>query len=139
MRFFSLFIAIYLFNMATSVAYNNCNTNDNCRGTWVCVGGTASNNSNAQPVFTGVCKPNIVMKQVCLLYNLVTGVFGKGMTLLAIAAFGGQFFVKEVGGVDGIKWREFLALTIGIAFIFGAPSIINLITKSNTPFCQMKN
>jgi type IV secretory pathway VirB2 component (pilin) len=80
------------------------------------------------------------MRQVCLIYNIATGVFGKAMTLLAIAAFGGKFLLHagsgggSVGG--GVKWQELLTIFIGVAFIFGAPQIINIITKNSSPFCD---
>jgi type IV secretory pathway VirB2 component (pilin) len=136
MNFLKIVIAIYIINIPTAFAAQKCNSNDDCRQTWVCINGTANNGNDSASVFTGVCKPNIVMRQVCLLYNIATGVFGKAMTLLAIAAFGGKFLLHATDGGHSVKWQELLAIVVGVAFIFGAPQIINVITKSSTPFCD---
>jgi type IV secretory pathway VirB2 component (pilin) len=137
MRFFVFVILFYIINIPTVFAVQKCNSNDDCRQTWICVNGTANNGNQNGSVFTGICKPNIVMRQVCLIYNLATGVFGKAMTLLAIAAFGGKYLLHAGdSGPTGIKWQELLTIFIGIAFIFGAPQIINIITKNSSPFCD---
>ena len=130
MKLFAIFTGFYLLNVPTAFALQSCNSNVDCRGSWICVGGTAA---NGESNYTGICRPNIIMRQVCLVYNLATGVFGKGLTLLAIAVFGGKFLLQGSGGV---KVEALLAFAIGLAFVFGAPVIINLITSQHGAMCD---
>ncbi len=136
MIFFKLILFFYLFNTSSALALNACNTNDDCRSSWICVNGSAQNGLSASgATLTGICQPNIVLRQVCIVYNVATGVFGKAITLLAIFAFGSKFLLKDLGGTHGTRWTELLALVFGISFVFGAPQIINLISKGSGTFC----
>ncbi len=76
-------------------AVYRCNTNDHCKSTWVCIGGTA-NLGDAN--FTGYCKPNIVVKQICYFHRFLSGKFGAAITILAIASLALAFLLVKLNG-----------------------------------------
>ncbi len=106
-----------------------CNSNKNCKLTWICVGGTADNGPRN---FTGTCKPNLVTKQICYFHGILSGQFGKMLTVLAVASLSVGFFAGK------IEWPALITLAFGAAFVLASISIVNLVTNSRGSLCDFR-
>jgi type IV secretory pathway VirB2 component (pilin) len=130
-----LFIAIFLLTISASMPAKAstatiCNTNDHCRLTWVCIGGTAAN-GNAN--YTGKCKPNMAMRQMCYVYKIVSGKFGRIVVLIAISSLAIGFFAGK------IEWKMLFATVLGTVFIIGGSQVLSFIIRDNRALCDFSN
>jgi len=65
---------------------------------------------------------NALTKVLCNVYKVVTGKAGKTFAAFAIISAGIGFFTGK------LQWGLLIALTLGIAAIFGSPTIVSAIT-----------
>ncbi len=69
---------------------------------------------------------NALTKVLCNVYKVVTGKAGKTFAAFAIISAGIGFFTGK------LQWGLLIALTLGIAAIFGSPTIVAAITGDGT-------
>jgi type IV secretory pathway VirB2 component (pilin) len=68
---------------------------------------------------------NDMVKVLCNALNLITGGIGKTVAAFSIIALGIGFFGGKV------SYAAMISVTIGIAALFGAPTIVNLVAGGN--------
>jgi len=73
---------------------------------------------------------NALVSGICNAYQIVTGKAGKVFAAFAVIATGVGFFTGKV------QWGLIISLVLGIAAIFGAPSIVSAITGDSQPICS---
>jgi len=73
---------------------------------------------------------NAMTEVLCRVLNLVTGGIGKTFAAFAIIALGVGFFGGKV------SYAAMIGVTLGIAAMFGAPAIINLMTGGTAFDCK---
>jgi len=79
---------------------------------------------------TPTVEQNAMVDVLCNALKLVTGGIGKTIAAFVIIALGVGFFGGKV------SYAAMIAVTLGIAAMFGAPAIVNLITGSDTVICE---
>ena len=106
-----------------------CNFNSQCRPGFVCVGGfgAASDSSYLQ----GCCEPILPLRQVCLFHNLLTGIYGKGITALVIISMGMALIFGK------LQWRSLVLVFAGIVCVFGSYQVVRLLTGYNYMYCEL--
>lgn len=112
--------------------YSKCNTTDHCRFGFVCTGGNPSlANTNDIQFMTGVCRPNIVLRQLCLIHEVKNGLIGKSLVAMAIISLGGLFLFGKV------DHKPIIFLAIAIGMIFGSMEVIYLIIGERLESCEL--
>jgi len=124
-----LLLLLYTFGSVAEASYR-CNSNDHCMKAWVCIGGTANNGDSS---FTGTCRPNAVLTQVCNVHHIASSKFAKAVFLLALVMLSVEFFSAKV------EWTKFVTIVIGTALVFGSLQIVALVTSDYRPACQFRN
>jgi len=76
-------------------------------------------NANTQ---SSLAEDNALTRVLCNVFKVVTGKAGKTFAAFAIISAGVGFFTGK------LQWGLLIALTLGIAAIFGAPTIVSAIT-----------
>jgi len=71
---------------------------------------------------SSLSEDNALTRVLCNVYKVVTGKAGKTFAAFAIISAGIGFFTGK------LQWGLLIALTLGIAAIFGAPTIVSAIT-----------
>jgi len=96
----------------------------------ICVGANA--NATVQPGDSAASSSsnNALVSGICNAYRIVTGKAGKVFAAFAVIAAGVGFFTGKV------QWGLIISLVLGIAAIFGAPSIVSAITGDGQPICS---
>lgn len=77
---------------------------------------------NATGTSSSLAEDNALTKVLCNVYKVVTGKAGKTFAAFAIISAGIGFFTGK------LQWGLLIALTLGIAAIFGSPTIVSAIT-----------
>ena len=75
---------------------------------------------------SSLAEDNALTRVLCNVYKVVTGKAGKTFAAFAIISAGIGFFTGK------LQWGLLIALTLGIAAIFGAPTIVGAITGNGT-------
>jgi type IV secretory pathway VirB2 component (pilin) len=73
---------------------------------------------------------NALVGVLCNTLDLVTGGTGKTLAAFAVVALGIGFFLGKV------SWGLMLAVALGIAALFGAPTIVNALGGGNAWGCE---
>lgn len=110
--------------------FQKCNTTDDCRVGFVCVGGWASLNAYATVYQAGNCKPTVILRHICMAYELETGVMSKGIVVMAIISLGGTFLF---GKIDA---KPIIMIAIAIGLIFGGLQVMYLFTGDRFETCE---
>ena len=76
---------------------------------------------------------NTMTSMLCGGYNVFSGTIGKMLAVFAIVALGVGLFMGKV------TWGLVFAVALGIGAIFGARSIVNLITGGGGQLCSNVN
>ena len=97
--------------------------------------GIALNNSSsqalAQPTTSGTTvDDNFFVYSICKAYATMTGKGGKAFAAIAIISCAIGFFTGKV------SWGLLIAVSLGIAVMFGAPSIIGLLGGGSFSSCN---
>ena len=93
---------------------------------------SSSQIANAQSVtsVSASADDNALTRVLCNVMKIVTGNAGKTFAAFAIISAGIGFFTGK------LQWGLLIALTLGIAAIFGAPKIVSAITGESTTECS---
>jgi type IV secretory pathway VirB2 component (pilin) len=83
-------------------------------------------NATTPPPQSSLAEDNALTRVLCNVYRVVTGKAGKTFAAFAIISAGIGFFTGK------LQWGLLIALTLGIAAIFGAPTIVSAITGDST-------
>ena len=75
---------------------------------------------------SSLAEDNALTRVLCNVYKVVTGKAGKTFAAFAIISAGIGFFTGK------LQWGLLIALTLGIAAIFGSPTIVAAITGDGT-------
>lgn len=75
---------------------------------------------------SGIWNPTYAM---CAVYRYAAGPIGKTLALLCLVMIGISFFMSKV------SWTTALSVALGISAIFGAPTIVNLLTGGGGDGC----
>lgn len=116
-----------------------CKTDSDCN----VLGRSKCNTSFATPVAyleaddtLGVCssssgttEDNVLGDFLCKIIKTVTGKVGRGIVAIVIIVVGMMFFTGKV------SWNAMLATGLGVGTVFGAPSLVGLIT-GGTLICK---
>jgi type IV secretory pathway VirB2 component (pilin) len=73
---------------------------------------------------------DVFISEFCNAYNIVTGNAGKAFAAFAIVSVGIGFFTGKV------SWGLMIGVTVGIASIFGAPSIVSALSGKESFVCR---
>ena len=74
--------------------------------------------------------PNALEVVLCNALALVTGGVGRTIAAFGVISLGAGFFMGK------INWSTMLAMALGIAVLFGAPTIVGAIAGGDTDFCE---
>ena len=92
---------------------------------------SSSQIANAQmSSISATADDNALTRVLCNVMKIVTGNAGKTFAAFAIISAGIGFFTGK------LQWGLLIALTLGIAAIFGAPKIVSAITGENATECS---
>ncbi len=126
-------------NPVSSVGYcvlkettGKCNTNLDCRYGFVCTGGIG-NNVGSQTLKNGICKPTIVLRQICLLIQITNGIIARGTVALCLISLTMAFLFGKM------DYKPLIAFAIGVALIFGSFQVMFLITGDRYESCDLIN
>lgn len=114
-----------------------CNSNDECRSGFVCIGGTASRTAEAENSLnyveeqTGCCEPMLVIRQICLFHNLLSGAIGYAITALVVITTGVSFLLGKV------EFKKLMTIFIGIVCIYGSYQMVSLLTGYDYMVCEL--
>ena len=78
---------------------------------------------------TATADDNILVQTMCNALNIITGSGGKAFAAFAIISVGIGFFTGKV------SWGLLIGVAMGIAAMFGAPSIVSAITGKSVFNC----
>jgi len=87
---------------------------------------SGSPSSSTSGSASSLAEDNALTRVLCNVFKLVTGKAGKTFAAFAIISAGVGFFTGK------LQWGLLIALTLGIAAIFGAPTIVSAITGDNS-------
>ena len=96
----------------------------------------AQNSGSSQPASaqtsatSASADDNALTRVLCNVMRIVTGNAGKTFAAFAIISAGIGFFTGK------LQWGLLIALTLGIAAIFGAPKIVSAITGESATECS---
>jgi len=79
---------------------------------------------------SSLAEDNAITRVLCNVYKLVTGKAGKTFAAFAVISAGIGFFTGK------LQWGLLIALTLGIAAIFGSQTIVSAITGERTVLCE---
>jgi len=88
-----------------------------------------SSDAFAQSTITTSANNNALVDTMCSVMKLVTGSAGKAFAAFAIISVGIGFFTGKV------SWGLMIAVALGIAAMFGAPSIVSAISGKGAFSC----
>ena len=114
-----------------------CNINDECRAGFVCIGGTAENSKYAESSLnyieqqTGCCEPMLIIRQICLFHNLLSGAIGYAVTALIIITTGVSFLLGKV------EFKKLITIFIGVVCIYGSYQVVALLTGYDYMVCEL--
>lgn len=95
----------------------------------VLVAGVASD-AEAQTAYTSTSTDsNALTKTMCNAMKLVTGNAGKAFAAFAIISLGIGFFTGK------ISWGLMIGVSMGIAAMFGAPSVVSALSGTSSVDC----
>ncbi len=95
----------------------------------VLVAGVASD-ANAQTAYTSTSTDtNALSTTMCNAMKLVTGNAGKAFAAFAIISLGIGFFTGK------ISWGLMIGVSMGIAAMFGAPSVVSALSGKSSVDC----
>jgi len=86
---------------------------------------SGSPSSSTSGSASSLAEDNALTRVLCNVFKLVTGKAGKTFAAFAIISAGVGFFTGK------LQWGLLIALTLGIAAIFGAPTIVSAITGNS--------
>ena len=72
---------------------------------------------------------NALVTVMCNALNLITGGVGRTIAAFAVISLGAGFFMGK------INWSTMLAMALGIAALFGAPTLVNAIAGGDEDPC----
>jgi type IV secretory pathway VirB2 component (pilin) len=78
---------------------------------------------------SGTTEDNVLGDFLCKIIKTVTGKVGRGIVAIVIIVVGMMFFTGKV------SWNAMLATGLGVGTVFGAPSLVGLIT-GGTLICK---
>lgn len=85
--------------------------------------------ASAQTTTTATADSNILVTTMCNALKIITGSGGKAFAAFAIISVGIGFFTGKV------SWGLLIGVAMGIAAMFGAPSIVSAITGKSVFEC----
>lgn len=85
--------------------------------------------ANAASAVSGDVNSNALVTTMCQAMQLVTGNAGKAFAAFAIISMGIGFFTGK------ISWGLMIGLALGIAAMFGAPTIVSALSGKNAYDC----
>lgn len=85
--------------------------------------------AHAQSAVSGDVNDNALVTTMCKAMQLVTGNAGKAFAAFAIISMGIGFFTGK------ISWGLMIGLALGIAAMFGAPTIVSALSGKNAYDC----
>lgn len=88
-----------------------------------------SSDALAQTNITGSANSNALVDTMCAVMKLVTGNAGKAFAAFAIISVGIGFFTGKV------SWGLMVGVALGIAAMFGAPTIVAAISNGSAFSC----
>lgn len=92
---------------------------------------SSSFNANAEdPVDPDIANDNALTDTMCNVLNIVTGNAGKAFAAFAIISVGIGFFTGKV------SWGLMIGVAMGIAAMFGAPTIVAAISGKGSFDCS---
>jgi type IV secretion system protein VirB2 len=86
--------------------------------------------ATSTPATTATVDKNILVETVCRVLQIVTGSAGKAFAAFAIISIGIGFFTGKV------SWGLMIGVAAGIAAMFGAPSIVSVISGDPVGNCD---
>ena len=139
--FLFLFL-LFIFSIKTSNSYAidysllRCNSNDECRRGFVCINGTGDNlqKSSALDYYkyqTGCCEPMLVLRQICLFHNLLSGTIAHIVVTLVLISMGLSFLLGKV------DHKKIITLFVGIVCIYGSYQLVALMSGYDYIVCEL--
>lgn len=118
----------------TSLGQNKCVISRSSRTAFIGAAGTGTLPTGATAITAGtgpvgICSStsataenNAFGTAICNILNIVTGTAGRGVVAVAVIVIGIMFFLGK------ISWSMVLAVALGSGAMFGAPSVVRVIT-----------
>lgn len=91
---------------------------------------TLSANAGDQTAATTDFDTNALVTVMCNALGIITGGTGKTLAAFAVVSLGIGFFLGKVA------WGLMLAVALGIAALFGAPTIVNALSGGTGDVCE---
>lgn len=139
--YFCLFF-VYVFTIQIRSIYAidysllRCNSNDECRRGFVCINGTGDNLQKSTAMDytkyqTGCCEPMLVLRQICLFHNLLSGTIAHVVVTLVLITVGLSFLLGKV------DHKKIITLFIGIVCIYGSYQLVALMSGYDYIVCEL--
>ena len=140
--FYVFIILLCLFTATTknaiAIDYSllRCNSNDECRRGFVCINGTGDNLQKATAMDyykyqTGCCEPMLVLRQICLFHNLLSGTIAHIVVTLVLISMGLSFLLGKV------DHKKIITLFVGIVCIYGSYQLVALMSGYDYIVCEL--
>jgi type IV secretory pathway VirB2 component (pilin) len=139
---FFIFFALLHFNTFAD-ATPRCNVNKECPFGFVCIAGNAelidsSNGYTAKNVsnkyeYKGFCAATIPLRQACYVHKIITGVFGKAITALAVIMLGLSFIEGK------LDIRKLATFFFAIVLLFGSFEVVYFLVNEKHRSCEIIN
>ncbi len=88
---------------------------------------TAGVTSGGNASATGTSDTFTLTGPLCAIYKVFAGPIGKILAMMTLVAIGISFFMAK------ITWTVALTVVCGVAAIFGAPSLVKIMTGGSNP------
>lgn len=115
LKLFTLFVILFNLGTTNTFAVDSCSDANPCVIGFKCDGGKCV-------VYEGDEENNAFGQVFCKMFKFLTGSIGRGVAAAAIIWAGVSFFLGK------ISWGAICAIGLAIGFIFGAPSIVKVLT-----------
>ena len=108
---------------------SKCNINEHCRIGWYCANGNPDKGTASQDL-EGVCKPNIIARQLCTLHKGLVLVFGRFVILFGVMVVGWAFLQGK------FELKTIITMILGAILILAPYPIITLVTRKPYSACD---
>jgi hypothetical protein len=136
---------VFVILFSNNIYANNtprCNVNKECPFGFVCLAGSPNSTGNdgytakdgdGKLVYTGYCAATVPLRQACYFHKILTGLFGKAITALALIMLALQF-------VEGkLDMKKIATFFFAVVMLFGSFEVVYFIINERYRSCEVIN
>lgn len=140
---FFILLNFTIFSTIFSDATPRCNVNKECPFGFVCIAGNAElidsatgyteKNTVDKYEYKGFCTPTIPLRQACYVHRIITGIFGKAITALAVIMLGLSFIEGK------LDIRKLATFFFAVVLLFGSFEFVYFLVNEKHRSCEIIN